>query len=490
MAHSLFAALHRRFGKPADAPTRREFLRASLAAGGALLLSGRGAPAKPINKSVVVIGAGFAGLAAAYELVAAGYEVTVVEARDRLGGRVLSFDRFVPGRTVEGGGELIGSNHPLWLAYAKKFGLGLYEIGDDAGASPIVIDGRLLSDTEAKELWNDIAAASQLMNRDARAVVEDEPWQTPGAAALDRRSVAEWLAAIPASALAKSGFAAQLTADNGVATDRQSYLGQLAQIKGGGVERYWTETEIYRCQGGNQQLADRLATALGHERIHIGLAARSVTIDKGKVTVGLSDGRPLTADDAILAVPPSVWGRIEFSPALPPALTPQMGSNIKYLMSLQSRFWNERHKSADSLSTGNVQITWEGTSGQPGDRPAEMVAFSGGPGADAMRAVPAGRRDAAYRAELDSRYPTLGRAFVASRFMNWPSAEWTRAGYSFPAPGQVTTVGPLLHNGIAGRLHFAGEHTCYKFVGYMEGALTSGVSIARRLAQRDGAIKG
>jgi monoamine oxidase len=175
---------------------------------------------------------------------------------------------------------------------------------------------------------------------------------------------------------------------------------------------------------------------------------------------------------------------------LPPALAPQMGSNIKYLMSLKSRFWNERHKSADSLSTGNVQITWEGTSGQPGDSPAEMVAFSGGPGAEAMRAVPGGRLDAAYRAELDSRYPALGTAFVASRFMNWPSAEWTRAGYSFPAPGQVTTVGPLLRDGIADRLHFAGEHTCYKFVGYMEGALTSGVSIARRLAVRDGAVKG
>jgi monoamine oxidase len=490
MAQSLFAALHRRFGKPVDGPTRREFLRASLATGGALLLGGRVAPAKPVKKSVVVIGAGFAGLAAAYELSATGYEVTVVEARDRLGGRVLSFDRFVPGRTVEGGGELIGSNHPLWLTYAKKFRLGLYEIGDSDAARPVVIDGRLLSDAEAKQLWEDMDKAVQLMNRDARAVVADEPWKTPDAASLDRRNVADWLAAIPVSAPAKRGFAAQLTADNGVATNRQSYLGQLTQVKGGGVERYWTETEIYRCRGGNQQLAYRFAATLGRNRLHTGLAARSLTIDTGKVTVGLSDGRRLTADDAVLAVPPSVWSRIEFSPALPPALMPQMGSNIKYLMSLKNRFWNEQHKSADSLSTGNVQITWEGTSGQKGDGPAEMVAFSGGPGADAMRAVPGGHRDAAYRAELDSRYPTLGPAFVASRFMNWPATEWTRAGYSFPAPGQVTTVGPLLRDGIGGRLHFAGEHTCYEFVGYMEGALTSGVSVARRLAQRDGVVKG
>ncbi len=70
---------------------------------------------------------------------------------------------------------------------------------------------------------------------------------------------------------------------------------------------------------------------------------------------------------------------------------------------------------------------------------------------------------------------------------NWPRDPWALAGYSFPAPGQVTTVGPLLHEGL-GRLHFADEHACYKFVGYMEGALNSGVSVARRLAARDGVI--
>jgi monoamine oxidase len=70
--------------------------------------------------------------------------------------------------------------------------------------------------------------------------------------------------------------------------------------------------------------------------------------------------------------------------------------------------------------------------------------------------------------------------------MDWPAVPWTRASYSFAAPGEITTMGPILHQGIANRLHFAGEHSCYKFAGYMEGALTSGVSIARRLAVRDG----
>lgn len=75
-----------------------------------------------------------------------------------------------------------------------------------------------------------------------------------------------------------------------------------------------------------------------------------------------------------------------------------------------------------------------------------------------------------------------------TRFMNWPNDPWTLAGYSFPAPGQVTTVGPILQKGI-GRLHFAGEHASYKFVGYMEGALNSGALVAKRLAARDGLLK-
>jgi monoamine oxidase len=74
---------------------------------------------------------------------------------------------------------------------------------------------------------------------------------------------------------------------------------------------------------------------------------------------------------------------------------------------------------------------------------------------------------------------------VKSRYMGWPKEEWTMGGYSFPAPGQVTTMGPLMAKGV-GRMHLAGEHTCYKFVGYMEGALNSGAAIARKLAKRDG----
>ena len=72
--------------------------------------------------------------------------------------------------------------------------------------------------------------------------------------------------------------------------------------------------------------------------------------------------------------------------------------------------------------------------------------------------------------------------------MNWPSDRWAKASYSFPAPGQVTAHGPVFFKGL-GRLHFAGEYTCYAFPGYMEGALQSGARLANRLGVRDGVVK-
>jgi monoamine oxidase len=486
MRPSIYLRLKSRFGAAADPVTRREFLKGSIAAGTALLLSSRLARARSAGKSVIVIGAGFAGLTAAHELLAAGYDVTVLEARERVSGRVISFDNFVPGRIVEGGGELIGSNHPLWAAYAKKFGLEFLEVPENDAEWPVVIDGKLLSEEEAAPLWEGLDDILEAIGADAGPVLADTPWDSPDAKRLDAIAVPDKVMTVDVPDIAKRAIIADFVSETGVPSERQSYLALLTAVKGGSVEKYWTETQVYHCKGGNQLLAQKLAAEVGADRILLNTPVREIKIAGDRVTVTCADGRSFSADDAILSVPPSVWDQINFDPPLPEKLRPQMGHNVKYLISLKNRFWLADNISPESLSNGNVQATWESTAGQAGDAPAGMVAFSGGPSADAMRALPPGERDAAYAAELRQRYPKIDAAFVAGRFMDWPAVPWTRASYSFAAPGEVTTMGPILHAGIEGRLHFAGEHTCYKFAGYMEGALTSGVSIARRLAVRDG----
>src|SRR5436190_21298934 len=158
MARSLYGLLARKYGPRVDGATRRDFLKATLAASAGLMLSRMGyaeTPAKKNGLRVAIIGAGFSGLACAYELLTAGYDVTVIEARDRVGGRVLSFGDLVPKKNVEGGGELIGSNHPHWVAYKEKFGLEFLDVteGEEGSASPLLINGELIDSKRAEELY-------------------------------------------------------------------------------------------------------------------------------------------------------------------------------------------------------------------------------------------------------------------------------------------------------------------------------------------------
>lgn len=505
MGRSLYRDLNRRYGPKVDEITRRQMLQATLAVGAGLLLSTSAFASRPTRrpalgaKRVVVIGGGFAGLACAHELQSAGYDVSIIEARNRAGGRVLSFNKsfnngFVPGRNVEGGAELIGSNHPTWVAYAKKFKLEWLEIKEAEDIKyPVVIDGQKLDDEAASKLWEDMDAALKQMDPLAEGVDADAPWTAKDAAELDKRSVQSWIDALDVPELVKKACWINQCSDNGVAPTSASLLGMLACIKGGGMDKYWTDTEVYRCKGGNSSLTRALVEAIGPDRINLELPVTAVTLKGKNVIVTCKDGRTLECDDVVLAVPPTMWPKIEFNPGLPAGLKPQMGVNVKYLAHTKTKFWVKEKLSADALGNGLVNMTWDATDGQEGDADGIMVAFSGGPCAERCLAVNKESLDAEYAKVLGEFYPSWKDEFVKSRFMDWPRDPWVQASYSFPAPGQVTSQGPLMARGtmdVEGkpRLHFAGEHTCYKFVGYMEGGLNSGASVAKRLAKRDGLI--
>jgi monoamine oxidase len=479
---SLYARLHSRFGAPID---RRDMLRRSLAAAAGILLSDRRTPLRAAGPRVVVVGAGFAGLAAAYELSRAGADVTVLEGRNRVGGRVLSFSDLVPGAAMEGGAELIGTNHPIWNAYQRRFGLKFVDITEDEHEAPIVLNGRRLSAAESDALWKQMSAALNRLNADAARIPDAfAAWSAPAAPAWDRRSLADWIAALDESALCKAGIEAQMIADNGVTTAWQSLLGNLAMIRGGGGDRFWTETEVFRCAGGSQQLAHALVTALGAARVHLRQPATAIAVgDRGAVVT--TGSAQLACDFVVLAVPPPTWNRIAFTPPLHVSGTPQMGSNVKFLMKVKDQYWRASGLAPDMLSDGPVHLTWHTTQHQK-VAGAGIVAFSGGPAADACRGWTAAERTDRYLGALSPVFTGVRASFERARFMDWPSDPWVKGAYSFPAPGEVTTLGPQLQQPLAGRVFLAGEHTCYAFVGYMEGALQSGARAAARIAQAAG----
>jgi monoamine oxidase len=282
---------------------------------------------------VIVVGAGFAGLSTAYELQSVGYKVTVIEAQAEVGGRVESRRDVVPGKIMEGGAELIGLTHLAWWSYKHKFGLHLNPL-PESGTSPVFRRGKRLDPAAADSLGREMDHAQSLIANAARLVNADEPWKTPGAKKLDRYSLVSGLNSIPMSHLCRQAFIELLQTDNGVVAGRQSWLGNLAMIKGGGLRKYWTETETHHCKGGNQQLAFKFKAKL--PRLKLGIAVRGIEIDHTGVTVTLNRGKPVKGTDVVLAVPPPRWSDICFKPPLPNAYKVQLGRNVKYLLNVKS----------------------------------------------------------------------------------------------------------------------------------------------------------
>ncbi len=466
--------------------SRRELMKTGLATAAGLLVSAsenRADQQQGHGRKVIVVGAGFAGLACAHELASTGCDVTVLEARDRVGGRVHSLSDLVSKKFAEAGGEFLGANHPTVLSYAARFRLELFDVVNHSGKKPqaVVMNGQRVTAEQFKETRADVNRSLTMLTDASRPVVPDQPWQTPNARTLDALSTGEWINGLDISPLAKQLVAAQLTANNGVAVDVQSQLGNLSQIRGGGLERYWTHSERYRCRGGNDQFARKLAEGIRNERLLLNTAVTEISTSDKAVRVTTASGKTHEADDVVLCVPPTTWSRIRFDPMLPDTLRPQMGQAVKFLSSVRDRFWERHDMGSSSMSYTGTGHTWLGTGNQnPTDQREVLISFISGPTAQKWSNHPAQNRIPDYQGQVESLQPGFLEAMEKTVFMDWLSEPWTKGGYSFPAPGQIISQGPVMREGI-GRLHFAGEHTCYQFVGYMEGGLRSGVDAAKRI---------
>ena len=152
----------------------------------------------------------------------------------------------------------------------------------------------------------------------------------------------QWIDSQPVEAQIKRALHVLFSSDNAVDSERQSYLGLLASVAGGGGERYWSDSEVYRCKGGNQQLAFKLCDAIGEDRIMLNLPVTRVRLKRDIVVVECADGRTIECDDVVVAVPPTVLKLIAFDPGLPAAMKPQIGTAVKYLAKLKAPFCARR----------------------------------------------------------------------------------------------------------------------------------------------------
>lgn len=450
------------------------------------MLGGRSSAGVTAKPRILVIGAGFGGLSCGYQLRQAGADVRILEARNRVGGRVLSLDKFIPGRIVEGGAELIGSNHPTWMAYGELFGLEFRDVtSSHDDASPILLRGKRYSGEELEELWEGLDRTLQLMNADARQVNLERPWESAHASKWDATNLSQAAAQWDVEDRLRHAALTVLANDYATWPERASYLACLSAIAGGGFEEFWTESEVYRCVGGNQTLAFKLAESIGSDRIDLNTPVTRIQMSGAGVTVQTASGETHEADLVVMTAPPSVWDLFQIEPGLPAGYRPSTGPAIKYLAKVDRPFWRDSGLHPDSLTDTPVGCTWEGTDAQPqnGKDPACLTVFSGGQAAQDCLDVPADEREAFFRKQIGAIYPGFGAHFEEGMFMGWPNEKWTQCGYSAPSIGEVTSVYPRLDKGFEDRLFFAGEYTSLLFTGYMEGGLHSGAVLAKRLAR-------
>ena len=438
---------------------------------------------KTRDADVIVVGAGLAGLVAARDLRSAGASVLVLEARDRVGGRTLNHE-IGDGKVVEVGGQWVGPTQHRMLAVAQEVGVETFPTYD-VGENVIEWKGKLVRYQGAIPRINpailaDVAQAQFRLDRLARQVPLEAPWQAPKAAEHDAQTFATWLRRNVASASARTLFEIGCEAVWAQEPADLSFLHVLFYTHSAGGFNALVGTtggaQQDRFVGGSQRVSLKLAEGLG-EQLVLSAPVRSIAHGPQGVTVD-ADGVTAKGRRAILAIPPTLCARVAYDPPLPAfrdQLTQRVaqGTVTKCMAIYDEPFWRAQGLTGQATSdTGPVRVTFDNS--PPDGSPGVLLGFLEGHHARVLGRVPARERREAVVATFARLFGS--RAGRPESYVDrvWADEEWTRGCYGCAMPtGAWTEFGPALRAPI-GPLHWAGAETGTVWSGYMDGAVQSG----------------
>jgi monoamine oxidase len=448
----------------------------------------------PNAPRIVIVGAGMAGLTAAYYLQQYGLTAEIYESSTRTGGRIYSArGLFAPELTTELGGEFINSDHRDMLAFVKLFGLELIDTDAPSEANlrtRYFFNGRAYTEQQIIDALRPIV---RRMARDAARAGDTITYRqhTPYARQLDKLSLAEYLQRVGASGWLYELLEVAYVTEYGLDAGEQSCLNMLLMIDTDlrdGFDLLGESDERYKVRGGNQQVPDLLAERV-RDRIYLGhrLVALRETPQGYRLTFERAGGGSVEvqADFVVLTLPFTRLRTVEMRAALPPVKQRAIaelgyGANAKLILGMQRRFWRERGLSGDFYTDEPFQSGWDSSRVQAGTAGSLTLFLGGTPGMRVGQGTPQAQATA-FLPRLERVLPGARAHYTgtAHRF-HWHSHPHTRGSYSCWKVGQYTTLAGAEFEPV-GRLFFAGEHTSRDYQGYMNGAAETGRRVAQRI---------
>lgn len=447
----------------------------------------------PENVDVVVVGAGVTGLTAARRLQAAGKRVVVLEARDRVGGRLLTED--VDGVRIEVGGQWVSPDQSALIHLLDELGLQTYPRHRDGASVYVGLDGERrtftgdafpVSATTAAEVDRLTAELDRL----AAAMDPLRPWDHPDAASLDGVSFAEWLTGMTDDTEARDNVAlyvgsAMLTKPTHSFSALTAVL--MAASAGGFSNLVDADFILDRCVvGGLQEVPVRLAQDLG-ATVRLSSAVREISWDDSGATVTSETGA-YRASRVLIAVPPTLVGRISLSPALP-AIHAQMrqhqsfGMVIKVHATYETPFWRDQGLSGTAFSPyALVHEAYDNTNEDvDGENRGTLVGFVSDISADEVLALTATERRQRVLESLGGYYGDEALHPVGYYESPWMDDEWTGGAYATSfSTGALTRYGKHLREDV-GPLSFTSSDVAGLGFQHVDGAIRMGEAAAESI---------